>query len=52
MIVADSRAKSAEAMALQEQGGKTEFKPFIVVDDKGVEREIAAKIKTPLEYSI
>ena len=39
-----------QLFVLQEQGGKTEFKPFIVVDEQDRERIIPVKIKTPIEY--
>lgn len=39
-----------QLFVLQEQGGKTEFKPFTVVDEQDRERIIPVKIKTPIEY--
>lgn len=57
IILTDSRIGASKAMdwldqlfALQEQGGKTEFQPFIVIDEQDREREIPVKIKTPIEY--
>ena len=39
-----------QLFVLQEQGGKSEFKPFTVVDEQDRERIIPVKIKTPIEY--
>lgn len=39
-----------QLFVLQEQGGKTEFKPFVVVDEQDREWQIPVKIKTPIEY--
>lgn len=39
-----------QLFVLQEQGGKTEFKPFTVVDEQDREWQIPVKIKTPIEY--
>lgn len=57
IVLTNSREGASKAMdwldqlfVLQEQGGKTEFKPFTVIDEQDRERIIPVKIKTPIEY--
>ena len=57
VILTNTRVGASKAMdwldnlfALQDQWGMTEFFPFVVVDEQNREREILAKIKTPIEY--